>query len=849
LQPLPIDSLLGDIESALAASPVLVLEAPPGAGKTTRVPWALLATRGPGEILVSEPRRMAARLAARHVAAERGEKLGGLVGYSVRFENCTGPATRLRYVTDGWLERRLVENPELGGISLVILDEFHERRLAMDVTLAWVRRLQTSSRPDLRLLVMSATLDGERLCRALGDCPRLTSAGKLYPLTIEHLPAPDDRPLDKQVASAVRQLLRDTPDGDLLVFLPGAREIRSATSTLERLATEAGVRVLPLHGELPLAEQLAAVEPGPERKIILSTNVAESSVTIEGVTAVVDSGLERRATHSPWSGLVRLGTAKISRASAAQRAGRAGRMRPGRVVRLYTRGDHDTRPLHELPEILRSDLAETLLGLHGAGVADVTDLPWLDPPPGAAVRAAEDLLTRLGAIDRDRQLTPTGRRMLRLPLAPRLGRLLVEAERRGVSRDACVLVAMLGERDPRLSARPGFGPNQGLRGPASSGDSDLLEFLLTFDEAKNARFEPRRLRALGLDPHATRMIDRARSELERLVRDRNPPVETQDQALGLCVLSGFIDRVARRRQPGQRELILASGDTARLAPESVVTEAALLVAVEVDEKSGSAGEAAVRLASAIEPEWLLEFATETLETRRELLWNPNAERVDEVRSLYFGAVALEEKKSRAAPSREAAEVLWRAARPLLDSHDFGRVEKLVARLELVAEHSPELSAPAFGADAVAEILRRACDGLTTLAELRGVDPTDVLWAGLDGPQRRYLEADVPERIALPGGRRLDVHYERGKAPWVASRLQDFFGMTESPRLCRGMVAVTLHLLAPNQRAVQVTTDLAGFWERHYPEIRRGLMRKYPKHAWPEDGRRAVPPGPPRPRPR
>jgi ATP-dependent helicase HrpB len=410
-----------------------------------------------------------------------------------------------------------------------------------------------------------------------------------------------------------------------------------------------------------------------------------------------------------------------------------------------------------------------------------------------------------------------------------------------------VVAALLGERDPRSVARPSFGTERGRQGPQSSGDSDLVELLLLFEEAAAARFELTRVRALGLDPHTVRQVERARSELSRLVRHRTGSDEPRDQALGMCVLSGFPDRVARRRQPGQKELILSSGDQARLAPDSVVDRALLLVAVDAEERSGPAGGVTVRLASAIEPEWLLEVCPDALETRRELEWNPNAERVDEVRSLYYGAVALEEQRSRAAPGPEAAEILWRAARPLASSLDFERVERLVARLELMAHEEPARAPPAFGSDAVSEILRRACNDLTTLAELREVDPIDAEWTALTGPQRRYLEEHVPDHITLPGGRRLTVQYTRGKAPWVASRLQDFFGMTETPRLCQGRVAVTLHLLAPNQRAVQVTTDLAGFWERHYPGVRRELMRKYPKHAWPEDGRRAVPPRSPRTR--
>jgi ATP-dependent helicase HrpB len=848
LPALPIDPLLGDILRTLTQTPVLVLEAPPGAGKTTRVPWAALEAVGSSEVVVSEPRRVAARLAAERVARERAEDLGGLVGYSVRFEHVGSPKTRLRYVTDGVLARRLVDDPELRGIGLVVLDEFHERRLPSDLVLALVRRLQTGARPDLRLLVMSATLDGERLARALGDCPRITSQGRRFPVALEHAPKLDQRPLDKQVASAVRGLLAAGTPGDVLVFLPGAAEIRRALATLEPLAQEANALLMPLHGDLPLAEQRRAVEPATERKIVLSTNVAESSITLEGVTAVVDSGLERRASHSPWSGLSRLSLGKISRASAAQRAGRAGRTGPGQVVRLYTQADHDARPEHEVPEILRADLTETVLLLAGAGVTDAASLPWLDPPARAQLVHAEELLTRLGAIEQ-RVLTPMGRRMLDFRVAPRLGRVLVEAERRGVAEEACALVGLLGERDPRLSARSRLGPDRGRYVADGSTDSDLLELLELFEQAASARFDRGRLGAMEVDPWTLRNAERTRAELARLVRRGTATPNDREEALGLSILAGFADRVARRRWPGRPELILMSGEVARLAPESVVEKASFMVAVEADESRGHSGGVVVRQASAIQPEWLLEVAPESLVERRELLWNSDSERVEEVRSLAYGAVVLEESRRRAPPSAEASEKLWHAARALPNLFDQEKLERLRARLELLVRYEPELVRAELAQADLSALMRAACQGRTSLAELRSLDLTEALLARLEGQQRRRLEEYLPERFTLPSGRRLTVHYERDRPPFIASRLQDFFGMTESPRLCRGKVVLTVHLLAPSQRAVQVTSDLSGFWQRHYPTLRRELLRKYPKHSWPEDGARAAPPKPPDPRAR
>ena len=435
--PLPIDAVLPELMSALSGSDVraVVLEAPPGAGKTTRVPWAVQHWLGDTEVVVAEPRRLAARMAARRVADERGEALGERIGYSVRFEDVSSARTRIRYATEGIVLRRLLSEPDLRGIGAVILDEFHERHLATDLLLVLLDRLSRTARPDLKLVVMSATLDAEPIARYLGDCPRIRSEGRMFPVAVEFLPKADERPLEKQIVSAVRRAVSEEATGDILVFLPGAGEIRKAKTALEPLAQEAGLLVLPLHGDLPIAEQARAVEPAKERKVVLSTNVAESSVTVDGVTVVVDSGQARVAGYSPWSGLPTLALEPVSRASSTQRAGRAGRTRPGRVLRLYTKGDYESRRPHDLPEIVRSDLAEAFLILHGAGVVEPESLEFLDAPPKARVESARELLVLLGALGASGGLNELGRRLLRFPVPPRLGRLLVEGERRLAAED------------------------------------------------------------------------------------------------------------------------------------------------------------------------------------------------------------------------------------------------------------------------------------------------------------------------------------------------------------------------------------------------------------------------------
>jgi ATP-dependent helicase HrpB len=847
LRSLPIDPLLAEITSVVRAHGQLVLEAPPGAGKTTRVPFALVDALGPaGQILVTEPRRLAARLAAKRVADERGLRLGDAVGYSVRFEEVGGVNTRLSYVTEGVLVRRLLADPMLRGVRAVVLDEVHERHLDTDLLLALLARLRRERRPDLALVVMSATLDAEPFARFLGDAPRLRSEGRVFPVSIEHLTQLDDRPLEKQVASAVRRLTEEEPTGDVLVFLPGAAEIRRASELLEPLARERGFLVLPLHGDLPIGEQARAVEPAKARKVVLSTNVAESSLTIEGVVAVVDSGLARVAGHSAWTGLPTLATSKVSRASATQRAGRAGRTREGRVLRLYTRGDFEARPEHDTPEVVRADLSEAVLALRSAGVRP-NELAWLTQPPAASLASAEDLLIALGAVSRAGELTPIGRRLTELPLHPRLARLVVEGERRGVAKEAALLAALVGERDIRLSARTSLGERG--RGPDASGPSDLLELAERFSEAESVRFEPHRLRAYGLDARAVEAVDRARRQVARAVKNQVPApdsTEATDRALLAATLAGFPDRVARRRKRGEADLILANGRTARLSEQSVVHDALLLVAIDAEERPGRGS--VVRRASAVDENVLFELAGDAIEARDEYEFVSATERVERVSSLRLGAVVLDETRSLAPPSPDTARALVEAARALPTR--FLRSEaalKLAARFRLLVEHFPEAGLDSEPERLVERGLLAAAEHANSFAEIEANDWLGLTLSSLSREQQRLFENEVPERLRLGNGRSVEVHYEPGKPPWIESRLQDFFGARKAPQILGGRIGLTVHLLAPNQRAVQVTSDLDGFWERHYPSVRRELMRRYPRHAWPEDGRTATPPPPKPPR--
>jgi ATP-dependent helicase HrpB len=835
MKPLPIDPAIPEIVRAVLEHGALVLEAPAGAGKTTRVPPALLdALGGEGDVLVLEPRRIAARMAAKRVAEERGERVGQTVGYTVRFEDVSSRDTRIRFLTEGVLTRRFLDDPTLSRARIVVLDEFHERHLHGDVALALVRQLRATRRPDLAVVVMSATLDTGPVAAYLG-APTVRTEGKMYDVAIEHAANEDDRPLALQVAGAVRAAAREAA-GDVLVFLPGAAEIRRSMEACAKIAGEANLLLLPLHGDLAPREQDRAVTPQSRRKVVLSTNVAESSVTIDGVTVVVDSGLARVAGYAAWSGLPTLEVKKISRASAAQRAGRAGRTRPGRCVRLYTKADWTTRSEHDVPEIERLDLAQTWLELAARGT---DDLEWLDPPPDAAVRAATGLLTRLGAIDGAGMLTRLGTTLLRFPLHPRQSRLLTFAETRGVAREAAVIAALIGERDIRSGQRAHFDHRGGSRDVATE-RSDLLAALDLYREAEDAGFSVDALRRIGLDPGPTLAVSRAASRLQvHPTREPESDPKKAEDALLLSVLAGYPDRVVKRVRG--RTLAVAGGGSAELGSASAVRDAPFMVAVDADTQKGRA---VVHVASEIQPEWLIELFPDAVGEVSETTWDASSERVvTHSRMVYEGLVLAESEG--AGDEGEVARVLAKAA-VAAGARRFApenALDRWLARVRFAARADTSIAAP-DDAD-VDATLREACLRKRSFAELGTDTLLLTLEERLGARARARLSFVAPERVALAGGRFVRVEYEAGKSPWIASRLQDFFGMERGPSVAEGKVPLVLHLLAPNHRAVQVTGDLAGFWSRHYPAVRKELARKYPRHSWPDDPRTAAPPSPTR----
>lgn len=836
---LPIESIRAALLEGLQRTRHFVLQAEPGAGKTTRIPVILHEsgiTEG-GEILVAQPRRIAARMAALRVASTLGEEVGQTCGYQVRFDSKVGPRTRIRFVTEGLLLRRLRDDPSLKGVSTVILDEFHERHIHTDVALALLKRL-AAQRKDLRIGVMSATLAPEPIAAYLG-CAPLHCEGRTFPVEVSHATKASDRPLPGQVSVALRELTAAGVTGSVLVFLPGAAEIRACAKHLAGQADHLGLDLVQLHGDLPAREQDRAVAEGPRPKLILSTNVAETSVTIEHVVAVIDSGLARKPSHNPWTGIPTLSLAKISRASAEQRAGRAGRVQAGHCVRLYSKHDLDRRPEFDPPELCRLDLAGAMLDLRAAGLTGPGALEWFEPPPEAAVEAAETLLRRLGAVDAGGGLKKMGRAMLSHPVHPRLARVLEEAKARSVAGLGTTAVALLSERSIH---------RRDARRTTRTAASDVVleaEDLRAF-ERDGASAAHR----LGLDIGACKMVLRVQTQLRKSLGVRGSsqrPTPAEEDALGLALLAGFPDRIGRLREAarGGLEIVFAEGGSAALDEHSAVRDTELAVALAVEERKGARGQpqVLVRSAAAVELEDLLELFVDDLEEHSVVSFDAERERVTAVEEVRLGALVVETTVLRTLPP-EAADVLFEAARAkgletFIDDRDA--VKALEGRTRFAHRHDEQV--PILDESAMLEVLRGACEGRSSFAQLRKANLASLALSTLPPAGRSALERFAPSHVSLPGGRRLRVHYELDRDPWVESRLQDFFGSAHGPTVGDGRTPLVLHLLAPNMRAVQVTTDLAGFWARHYPDLRKTLMRRYPKHDWPEKPLEAKPPVP------
>lgn len=850
----PVDEIVGDLVAALRTDGCAVVQAPPGAGKTTRIPPALLDEfSADGRVVVLEPRRIAARAAAEYVARQRGGRPGGEVGFHVRFDRIGGPATRLWFLTEGVLSRRLVRDPFLEDVAVLVLDEFHERHLHGDVAMAVACELRRTVRPDLRLVVMSATLDAAPIARHLGDCPVLTSEGRRFPVEVSYAPSSDPRNrLPARIAAEVERLLLQDSAGDILAFLPGTGEIRRSAELLEPLARRFDVEVLPLHGNLPLAEQQHVLRASSRRRVVLATNVAETALTIDGVTTVVDSGMARVARYDVRHGINRIELAPISRASADQRAGRAGRTSPGRCVRLWSESEHAGKPAREAPEIVRLDLAEMVLLLRSWGLGDARDLPWLDPPPTASLDRAEIVLAALGATQHHGgALTDTGKRMLRLAAEPRLARVLVEAERAGNAAAGCLVAALASERDIRLARRGAGGRPSGWSRPravasdASAYDgSDLVERVELFLEASKGGFAPSVCRSLELDRATLNVVDRARRAYAAALRvDGAEELKHSDpEALRRCVLAGFPDRVVRRRAPGSFRGVMVGGTGVVLDEDSAAAGAEFYVAVDIDHGArGAHSEARVRIASAVDRSWLKEVFPDNLRTDVAVEFDPARERVVERRIVRYLDLALDEEVVLDVASRSAGPVLAEAAlakpeRALTigtaESRFLDRIGFAHVWMSEADVASPE--------GLLAEVVRSLCWTRTSFAELRRVDLLTELRRAVPHAALTRLDREAPDAWTLPSGRSVPVRYRGSLPPVVEARVQELFGLLRTPRLAHGKVPLVFEILAPNQRPVQITEDLESFWRSGYPDVRKQLRGRYPKHDWPENPFEAKP---------
>jgi ATP-dependent helicase HrpB len=844
LPTLPILEALPALRAALAAGPAAVLEAPPGAGKSTVVPLALLDepwVRG-RKILMLEPRRLAARAVAQRMAETLGETVGMTVGHRMRLDTRVGPHTRIEVVTEGVLTRMLQSDPALEGVAAVLFDEFHERSLQADTGLALCLDARATLGTDLRIVVMSATLDGAAvsalLTRATGaTAPVVTAAGRMYPVAVRYvgrampvLPGGDESP-ERLLALAVQRALHEC-EGDVLAFLPGAGEIRRALAMLEGMPEVKGsVALLPLYGELPPAEQARALapDPGGRRRVVLATNIAETSLTLPGVRAVVDSGLVRRAAFDPVTGMSRLETRRISRAAADQRAGRAGRVAEGACYRLWSEGAQRSLAAQTPPEIVEADLAPLALDLAEWGADQAMTLPWLDVPPAPMLDSARDLLQRLGALDDARRITAHGRALARLPTHPRLAHLLLEARRRGESRLGAQLAAVLGERD-LLRGRPG-----------EARDADVLARLdLVLGRGRGAG---------DLDPGAVARVRRNAELFERRLVDRRPaegPTVDPRPSLGAAGLlaCAYPDRIGRRRTGDAPRFLLANGRGAAFAHVDRLGRSEFIVALDLDDRDR---EARILLAAALDRATLEAAADGRLRREVEVAWSSQDEAVVAREVERIDGLVIAEKPLPRVPPEAALAAMQEGLRQLgvdvLPWTDEARA--FCARVELARRSAlpgtgdwPDFSAAALAADH--DWLEPWLEGITRRSHLARLPVMDALRLRLGADRCRRLEDWLPSHLTVPTGSRIRIDYLDDLAPCASMRMQEVFGMATTPRLADGRLPVTFKLLSPAQRPLQVTADLASFWRNAYVEVRKDMRGRYPRHYWPEDPLQAEP---------
>jgi len=809
--PLPIDAVLDELERTLTANNAAVLVAPPGAGKTTRVPLALLDAPWlkNKKIIMLEPRRIAARASAERMARTLGERAGETVGYRVRFGSKISRATRIEVVTEGIFSRQILDDPELSGVAAVLFDEFHERSLDADLGLALARDAQTGLREDLRILVMSATLDGARVGKLLGDAPVVASEGRAYPVETRYLGRKADAPIERQMADAIAVALRADP-GSVLAFLPGAAEIRRTQNFLSERVHDASVEIVPLFGALDAAVQDRAIAPAPkgQRKVVLATSIAETSLTIEGVRIVVDSGLARIPRYEPDIGLTRLETVRASRAAVDQRRGRAGRTEPGVCYRLWDEPQTASLAAYTQPEILSADLSSLVLDLAQWGVRDPATLAFLDSPPAPALKEANSLLHELGALDVDGRITAEGQSLRALALPPRLARMIVDSHRLGAGEEAADIAAILTER--------------GLGGDSVDLDARLDQF--------------RRDRS----PRASSARSLAQRWAQQVATTEGRPGADASPSTGIMLALAFPDRVARNR--GNGSFVLANGRGAAVEQTSSLARAPYIAVAEL---TGTAAQGRILLAAPIAQEDIEARFADQIENTEEISFDRNAMALRARRKRTLHAITLSEAPMALSPSAETARIFAAGLVAAgLDKLPWSKAlkqwrDRVMFLRKAEGDSWPDLSDAALAADAENWLVPALYDK-TSLKELSPGDLSDALMTLLPWELRARMEGEAPTHFEAPTGTMLAIDYEAEQGPTIAVRLQELFGLNTHPSIAKGAVPLVLELLSPAQRPVQVTRDLPGFWRGSYAAVRSDLRGRYPRHPWPEDPATALP---------
>lgn len=832
---LPVLGLREELRAAMRDPGAAVLVAPTGSGKTTGIPILLAEDEAVvGRIVVLQPRRLATRVTARRVADLLGVRLGGdEVGFATRHERAIGRRTRIRFLTEGLFLRQMLEDPTLPGIGVVVLDEFHERSLDGDLLFALLRSRRESGHGP-RVIVTSATLGAEPIAEAL-RAPILASETRAHAVEIEHLSRPSREPPEDLAADAVRRLVAEESEGDILIFMPGVREIRRTTERLRGVvaSTRADLEIHALHGGMPAAEQDLAIRPSSRRKAIVATNVAETSITIEGVRAVVDAGLVRVHRRSPHRPLDALRTEAASRSTGTQRAGRAGRTAPGRCLRLWTESEDARRADHPDPEVRRVDLAGAMLSLKRIGIADSSRLPWLDPPDPPALDAADRCLRSIGAVDQRGDLTPDGKRIAAWPMHPRLGRLLLEGVRCGEGERAARCAAILAERD---LVPPGRRLDLDLLQADADPDEPLSELLIL--ERLVSRCETGVAPPESIDRGALREVIQARRQLSRAIDRIGVEREGEGGIRGLVIgmIRAFPDQIALRPDRVRRHCLMPDRRKVSLEREALDVPAGPLLAMSLRENPAAPGETLLGLVTAIPPEWLMDALPQALAEERELVWNDRLSSVEVQERVLVSGIEIDRtvRPPRTAADHSAAEAMLaeRIASGEIPLPAWSRAEAWIDRVRCVAAWCPERGLPTYDEATLGEVRRRLASGATRARELADVDPLPALLEVLGEGDEAFVRRMTPERITLPGGFRMKIEYAIGEAPRGRARIQDLIGCDRTPTVAGGRIAVLLEILAPNQRPVQVTADLESFWRELYPTLRPALARRYPKHRWP-----------------